>query len=50
MKIEDVIAKIEEIGHRRGMKSSDIEAIKQSLKHFDKKKVKIIVDKPIESV
>ena len=37
MKLEDILKKIEEVGFRRGMKSSDIQALKESVKHLEKK-------------
>jgi hypothetical protein len=37
MKLEDVLEKIEEVGFRRGMKNADIQALKESIKHLDKK-------------
>jgi peptidoglycan hydrolase CwlO-like protein len=37
MKLEDILAKIDEIGHKRNMNSADIQAIRESLKHLQKK-------------
>lgn len=37
MELKDILDKIEEVGSRRGMNSSDIQAIKESLKHLEKK-------------
>jgi hypothetical protein len=52
MKLDDILSKIEEIGRKRNMDSSDVQAIKESLKHLEKKfkKHKIIVDINKESV
>jgi hypothetical protein len=37
MELKAVLDKIEEVGQKRGMSSSDIQAIKESLKHLEKK-------------
>lgn len=37
MELKDILDKIEKIGRRRDIKYSDIQAIKESLKHLDKK-------------
>lgn len=49
MELKDILDKIEEVGSLRGMDNSDIQAIKESLKHLEKK-VKINVDIYQESV
>jgi hypothetical protein len=36
MKLDDILSKIEEIGRKRNMDSSDVQAIKESLKHLEK--------------
>ncbi len=37
MILEDVLSKIEEIGYKRNMNFSDIQAIKEAIKHLEKK-------------
>lgn len=36
MDLKVILDKIEEIGQKRGMNNSDIQAIKESLKHLEK--------------
>ena len=37
MELKDILDKIQQVGSRRGMSNSDIQAIKESLKHLEKK-------------